>query len=106
MVIRVFPRFKQFACFHFEFSLANGDANRGNDFGLWFKLFFSQMNTALIMLQNFLQQKEKREWPASGLDENLAYHSSQLVEHDTQGKHWPILVTSALTREEKNNFSL
>ena len=36
VVIRVFPRFKQFACFHFEFSLANGDANRGNDFGLWF----------------------------------------------------------------------
>lgn len=63
------------------------------------------MNTALIMFQTFLQQKEKREWPASGLDENLAYHSSQLVEHDTQGKHWPILVTSALTREEKNNFS-
>ena len=27
MVIRVFPRFKQLACFNFEFSLANDDVN-------------------------------------------------------------------------------
>ena len=35
MVIRVFPRFKQLAFFHFEFSLANDNVNLYYDWSLW-----------------------------------------------------------------------
>ena len=34
MVIRVFPRFKQLACFNFDFSLANDDVNLSYDWSL------------------------------------------------------------------------
>ena len=34
MVIRVFPRFKQLAFFHFEFSLANDNVNPYYDWSL------------------------------------------------------------------------
>ena len=34
MAIRVFPRFKQLAFFHFEFSLADDDVNLSYDWSL------------------------------------------------------------------------
>ena len=36
LVIRIFPRLKQFPCFHFESSLAADDANLCSDWALWY----------------------------------------------------------------------
>ena len=51
LVIRVFPRFKQFGCFHFEFSLAIDNANPCFDWSIGLLLFWffdPQLKTALM----------------------------------------------------------
>ena len=51
LVTCVFPRFKQFACFRFEFSLVNDDVNLCSDWSLgilWFQFFDTQLKTALV----------------------------------------------------------
>ena len=53
LVTCVFPRFKQLACFHFEFSLVNDDVNLCSDLSLrilWFQFFDTQLKTALVVI--------------------------------------------------------
>ena len=49
-VFHVFPRFKQLACFHFEFSLANENVNLNSDWSLGLFWFFdTQLRTTLLI---------------------------------------------------------
>ena len=53
LVTCVFPRFKQFACFRFEFSLVNDDVNLCSDWSLgifWFQFFDTQLKTSSVVI--------------------------------------------------------